>query len=427
MAAPLATGQIADRLWPQLPGRKGTMDLGTLLIFAIVYLAMILGGLPGLLIDRSGAALVGAIAIVALGKLTPEQAWTAIDVPTVTLLFGMMVVSAQLRLGGVYSALSRRIAAAQLSPPALLAVLIVTAGALSAVLANDIVCLAMTPVLLEGCLRRGLRPLPFLLALAAAANVGSALTLIGNPQNILIGESLRLDFGGYLLDAWLPAAAGLAVVWAVIAWEARGRWHEEPAAGPAAALDFHPWQTAKGLTLVAVLMVVFLTTPWPRDVLALTAAAVLLLSRNMHSREVLGLVDWQLILLFVGLFVINVAMQATGTLDHILAAAQEAGLNPHGPVVLFALSTVLSNIVSNVPATMLLLPVADHPQSGAILALSSTLAGNLIVVGSIANIIVVGIAGNLGYRITWRQHARAGIPITLLTLAVAAGWLTLRS
>lgn len=172
------------------------MDYATLLIFGLIYLAMILGGLPGLLIDRSGAALVGAIAVVAAGKLAPQQAWDAIDVPTITLLFGMMVVSAQLRLGGFYSSLSRHIAAAALSPPALLAVLIVTAGGLSAVLANDIVCLAMTPVLLEGCARRGLRPLPFLLALAAAANVGSAATLIGNPQNILIGETLHLSFRG---------------------------------------------------------------------------------------------------------------------------------------------------------------------------------------------------------------------------------------
>lgn len=402
------------------------MDYTTLIIFGFVYLAMILGGLPGLLIDRSGAALVGAIAVVAMGKLTPEQAWAAIDVPTITLLFGMMVVSAQLRLGGFYSVISRRIAGAELSPPALLAVLVVTAGALSAVLANDIVCLAMTPVLLEGCWRRGLRPLPFLLALAAAANIGSAATLIGNPQNILIGETLDLSFRGYLADACVPAIAGLAVVWGVIVWQARGRWRESGPARHAADRVFHPWQTVKGLTVVGVLMALFLVAPWPRDVVALAAAAVLLLSRQMHSREVLGLVDWQLVLLFVGLFVINAAMQATGTLSHVLAATQSAGIDPHAPASLFILSTVLSNVVSNVPATMLLLPVSDHPLAGPILALSSTLAGNLIVVGSIANIIVVGIAGEMGYRISWRQHARAGIPITLLTLALAAGWLALR-
>lgn len=402
------------------------MDYTTLIIFGLVYLAMILGGLPGLLIDRSGAALVGAIAVVAVGKLTPEQAWGAIDVPTITLLFGMMVVSAQLRLGGFYSAVSRRIAVAELSPPALLFVLVLVAGGLSAVLANDIVCLAMTPVLLEGCARRGLRPLPFLLALAAAANVGSAATLIGNPQNILIGETLDLSFRGYMADAGVPAVAGLAVVWGVIARQAHGQWYAPVADDHAPARVFHPWQTVKGLTVVGVLMVLFLVAPWPRDVLALTAAAILLLSRQMHSREVLGLVDWQLILLFLGLFVINAAMAATGTLGHVLAATQAAGIDPHAPAWLFVLSTVLSNIVSNVPATMLLLPVADHPLAGPVLALSSTLAGNLIIVGSIANIIVVGIAADMGYRVTWRQHARAGIPITLLTLAIAAGWLAIR-
>lgn len=156
------------------------MAAAVLVVFALVYLAMLLGELPGLALDRTGAALLGAIVLVATELISPQQAWDAIDAPTLCLLFGLMVVSAQLRLGGFYDHLTRRVAEADLGPDALLALLVAVAGALSAVLANDIVCLAMAPVLIEGCARRGLRPTPFLLALAAAANVGSAATLIGN-------------------------------------------------------------------------------------------------------------------------------------------------------------------------------------------------------------------------------------------------------
>jgi len=162
-----------------------------LTVFAVVYLGMVLGRLPWLAVDRSGVALLGAVALLAGGALSSRQAWAAVDMPTMSLLFGLMLVSAQLRLAGFYTLLARRVAQARLSPQGLL-LLVMTAGAgLSAVLVNDIVCLAMTPILAEGCLKRGLNPVPFLLGLACAANIGSAATLIGNPQNMLIGQVAR--------------------------------------------------------------------------------------------------------------------------------------------------------------------------------------------------------------------------------------------
>jgi Na+/H+ antiporter NhaD/arsenite permease-like protein len=408
------------------------MDTTVLLVFAFVYLGMMLGEIPGLALDRTGVALLGAIALMAFGRVTTEQAWRAVDVPTLGLLFGLMVVSAQLRLGGFYTAITARIAEAPVSPAALLGILIVTAGALSAILANDIVCLAMAPVLARGCARRGLDPVPYLLALAAAANVGSAATLIGNPQNMLIGQTLRLSFSGYLLDAAVPSVLGLVVVWGVIWLRARGRWHREAQRLPGDAgdtgtpRDLDRWQTAKGLLVTAGLMVVFLAAPWPREAVALTAAGILLLSRRMASRAMIGLVDWPLLVLFTGLFIINHALAASGMLDSALRGIARSGFNPSSPGHLFWLTVVLSNLVSNVPAVMLLLPAATHPQAGPILALASTLAGNLIIVGSIANIIVVDQAALLGIRIGWREHARVGVPITLGTLALAAGWLAVR-
>jgi Na+/H+ antiporter NhaD/arsenite permease-like protein len=408
------------------------VDLVVLGVFAAVYLGMLLGEIPGLALDRTGVALLGALALVATERVTPAAAWEAVDVPTIALLFGLMVVSAQLRLGGFYAWVTRRLVAAPAGPAVLLAIVVVTAGTLSAVLANDIVCLAMAPLLVDGCAHRRLDPVPYLLGLAAAANVGSAATLIGNPQNMLIGQTLRLSFAGFLAAALVPALAGLAVVWAAIALCARGRWEKDaeaplPRRRSADAAPVDRWQTAKGLAVVALLVLGFLFAPVPREVLALGAAALLLTSRRMASREILGLVDWHLIVLFVGLFVVNHAFAAAGLADRASAALRGAGVDLGDARWLFPATAVLSNMVSNVPAVMLLLPHAAHPLAGPILALSSTLAGNLLIVGSIANIIVIEQARSLGVEIGWRRHARVGVPVTLATLALAAGWLWLRA
>jgi Na+/H+ antiporter NhaD/arsenite permease-like protein len=404
-------------------------------IFAIVYLGMILGGLPFLQLDRTGVALLGAIAIVGSGALTIEEAARSIHLPTLLLLFSFMVISAQMRLGGFYAWVTLRVAGLQVAPPALLAVVIAFVAALSAVFSNDIVCLAVAPVLADACLRRGLRPLPFLLALACAANVGSAATLIGNPQNMLIGEVLRLPFGGYVREAIVPVLGSLVAVWLLIAWLSSGRWqigtaeamrggteHREP---EPPQLD--QWQTAKGLAVAGGLLAVFLLTDWPREVAALTGAGLLLMSRKLHSNKMLGLVDWEVLILFIGLFVVNHALELTGVTGEAIHALAASGLSPGEPMVLFASSLLLSNLVSNVPAVMLLLPAATEPFSGPMLALVSTLAGNLLIVGSIANMIVVSAAARRGIEIGWREHARVGIPVTLLTLGITAAWFALRT
>ncbi|MCC5831331.1 MAG: anion transporter [Phycisphaeraceae bacterium] len=402
------------------------MATTVLILFIFVYLAMILGGIPGLKLDRTGAALVGAIGMLAAGAMTLDEAWHSVHVPTIALLLGMMVISAQFRLAGFYSALTRRLAAARVSPPALLFLLIFTAGMLSAVLANDIVCLAMTGVLLEGCVRRGLNPMPYLLGLACASNVGSAATLIGNPQNMLIGQTMNLDFADYLLDGGVPAILGLLATWTVIAWIYRGGWLKP---GTMPSVDSPPldrYQAAKGLIVVLILVSLFLFSSWPRELIALGAAGILLMSRRMASPRMLGLVDWQLLVLFVALFVVNHGLAEAGWFDAAMEQLTQSGMTPGEPVMLFILTAALSNLVSNVPAVMLLLPVADGPMAGPLLALSSTLAGNLILVGSIANIIVVIQARAMGFGISWKQHARVGVPITLITLAIAAAWLALR-
>jgi Na+/H+ antiporter NhaD/arsenite permease-like protein len=400
--------------------------------FVVVYLGMVVGGLPRLQLDRTGVALLGAIAIVGSGALTLEEAAQAVHLPTILLLFSFMVISAQMRLGGFYTWVTRRVAALDASPAALLAVVIGVVALLSAVFSNDIVCLAVAPVLADACLRRRLDPVPFLLALACAANIGSAATLIGNPQNMLIGQRLQLDFGAYLLEAIVPVALGLVALWALLAVPLRRTARQpEPDAARLAALEaeyptFDRWQTAKGLAVALALVAVFLFTSWPHEVAALVGAGVLLLSRRFHSSQVMGLIDWELLVLFVGLFVVNQALAHTGLTHEAVRwlAAQGVHLGEPGP--LFVVTLLLSNLVSNVPAVMLLLPVADGAHAGPTLALVSTLAGNLFIVGSIANIIVVDAARKRGIVIDWTRHAATGVPVTLVTLAITAGWLAWR-
>jgi Na+/H+ antiporter NhaD/arsenite permease-like protein len=399
-----------------------------LIIFLIVYLGMILGGLPFLRLDRTGVALLGAIALITINALSLEQAVASIHLPTMALLFAFMVVSAQMRLGGFYDWVTNKLAGLALGPASLLAVLIGVSAALSAVFSNDIVCLAMAPLLVDACRRRQLAPVPFLLALACASNIGSAATLIGNPQNMLIGQTMRLSFDGYFLDAILPVALGLVLCWVLIVRQAKGRW-EEAAAAPdaqAPAIAFDAWQTTKGLAVAGALLVGFLVAPWPREHMALVGAGILLMSRQLRSQNMLGLVDWELLVLFMSLFVVNAALQRTGLTGEAVAWMAAHGLRLDQPGALFATTFVLSNLVSNVPAVMLLIPVVHHPLGGVMLALVSTLAGNLLIVGSIANIIVVDAAARRGIAIDWRRHARVGVPVTLATLAISGIYLALR-
>ncbi|MDD2881834.1 MAG: anion transporter [Rhodoferax sp.] len=408
-------------------------DWSIVAIFVLVYLGMILGGLPRLKLDRSGVALLGAIGVMGLGAMSTEQAARAVDWPTVLLLFSFMVVSAQMRLGGFYTFVTRQVAALPLGRNALLGAIIATAGALSAVFSNDIICLAMTPVVAQLCLQRRLNPVPFLLGLACAANIGSAATLIGNPQNMLIGSVLQLPFGGYMRQALPPVALSLLVLWAWLAWgpgaRAQARADQPADSGnhlpPSDDRPFDAWQTTKGLVVAATLMAVFMFTDWPREVAALVGAGVLLLSRRLHSSHVMGFVDWPLLVLFMGLFVVNHAFGSTGLAAQAVALLAAQGVHLADPGPLFVAGVGLSNLVSNVPAVMLLLPHLKGFEAGLTLALVSTLAGNLLLVGSIANLIVVDLAQKSGVMIDWRLHARVGVPVTLLSLALVWVWLNL--
>lgn len=395
-------------------------DWTIVVIFGVVYLGMFLGGLPRLKLDRSGVALLGAIAVIAVSGMGVVEAAQAVDLPTILLLFAFMVISAQMRLGGFYAAVTRRVGELPLPDSALLAALIAVAAVLSAVFSNDVVCLAMTPIVARLCLRRGANPLPFLIGLACAANIGSAATLIGNPQNMLIGSVLKLDFAAYARAALLPVLVSLVVLWAWLVCVPHARIEPLPVTGPAdeePPLD--PWQTTKGLAVAGGLMALFLLHDGPHEVMALVGAALLLLSRRLASSAFMKLVDWPLLILFIGLFVVNHAFEQTGLSAEAVAWLAGQGVRLADPGPLLVVSVVLSNLVSNVPAVMLLLPhLQGDAQAGVTLALVTTFAGNLLLVGSIANLIVADLARQQGIVIDWKRHAVVGVPVTLLSLGV---------
>lgn len=399
-----------------------------LAIFLVTYAGIALGRVPGLALDRTGIALLGAVAMLLAGAIGIQQSVAAVDVPTILLLYALMIFSAQFRLGGFYTWTVLRLVPQLVQPRRFLAGLMLTAAALSALLANDVVCLAFTPVVITACRVAGVAPLPHLLGLAIASNLGSAATLIGNPQNMLLGQVGHLDFAAFSTWNLPPAAISLLVAYLILC-----RLHRGDLALSAAAPrldhqpgwpDFNAWQSAKGLILLAILIGLFLTD-LPRELAAIALAGLLLASRKMHTRDVLGLVDWHLITLFIALFVLLAAFAASGWPDRAVAWLADSGIHINMGGGLLLAAALLSNLVSNVPACMLLLPMlppADMPQ-WFMLAAASTYAGNLFLIGSIANLIVAEQARAQGIVLGFSAHARAGIPVTLSSLAILWLWM----
>ncbi len=399
-----------------------------LIIFLLTYAGVAIGGIPGLAIDRTGIALLGAIAMVAFGGVGEQQALISIDLPTILLLFSLMVISSQLALGGFYTKVAELLAQSLQRPRRFLFQMMIVVAGLSAVLTNDVVCLALAPLLAVAVRRAKLNPVPYLLGLAAAANIGSAATIIGNPQNILIGQSGHLNFGKFLAWCSVPSIVSLAAAFALLLGFYRGKLQLADGAPPTPVAEpgptYNAHQSRKGIFATVVVMALFFT-PIPREVTALCAAGWLLCSRRMTTRSLLGEVDWHLITLFCGLFIVIKGFETTGAPARLVQALAAHGFALNNPLSLTGVSVALSNIVSNVPATMLLTKFLDpaHSLPWYVLALTSTFAGNLITIGSIANLIVIEQAKVQGVHIGFREHARTGIPITLASLGATVVWL----
>ena len=398
-----------------------------LVIFLVSYLGIAMGRIPGLAVDRVGIAILGAIAMVAFGAVSPQEAVRCIDFPTLCLLYGLMIISAQLRLGGFYTAAAEKVLKFSNRPRLFLLASMLLSAVLSALLANDIICFAMAPILAYSLKRAGLNPIPFLLGLAMSSNIGSASTLIGNPQNMLIGQVGRLSFEDFFFWAYIPSLFSLVAAFGIIAICYRKNLIiEKIETMDENGMDwpqFNRWQTGKGILAVVVLVGLYLTDI-PRDLSTLSVAGSLLLSRTIKSREMMTLVDWHLITLFCALFIIIHGISLAHIPERVLEFLSQKGFELTQPVFLTGVSTVLSNLFSNVPAVMLMIPCLNKaiPEPWYILAVSSTFAGNLFLLGSIANLIVVEKASEHGVLISFKAHARIGIPVTILSLLVLIVW-----
>lgn len=397
-------------------------------IFGLTYFALALGKIPGLRIDRAGIAMVGAVAMLACGALTLHDAARAVDYQTILLLFGMMVLVAYLRMAGFFALATERIAARFSGPYSLLAVTIALSGVLSAFLVNDVVCVALTPLILHLCERLERPPIPYLVGLATASNVGSVATITGNPQNIIIGSLSGISYLRFSARLAPVALIGLVLNFVVIALVYRKAFQAH--SGRAAASEptsarVHPKLLAKsGLITLAVVGLFF--AGQPIALVALGAAGVLMLER-VRPEKVYGAVDWPLLVMFVGLFVVVHAFEVN--VIHAWGIERWQSLLNSPVVMVSALSVVLSNLVSNVPAVLLFKPLMavmpNAEQAWLALAMSSTLAGNLTVLGSVANLIVVENARRAGTSLGFLEYLKVGVPLTILTTLVGVAWLAL--
>lgn len=405
-------------------------------IFSLTYIGLSMGKIPGLRIDRAGIALVGAAMMILSGILSLPEAVHCVDYDTIILLFGMMVVVAHLRLSGAFDMLVGATLGRIRTPRAFLTATIALSGILSAFLVNDIVCIAMTPLVIEAARRLRIDPVPHLIGLATAANIGSAATLTGNPQNMIIGTLSHIPYWRFTACLAPVALVGLVIDYGVIAVVYRKKLSERTEASAAYLLkpaerrkaasgSVQSWRVWKSVAVILAIIVLFFAG-MPVALVALGAAAVLFLSR-VRPEKVYSQIDWRLLLMFCCLFMVVHAFDAR-VVQHWRIDQWKPLLG--SPLILLSLvSAALSNLVSNVPAVLLfkpvmpMIPAASRESAWLALAMSSTLAGNLTILGSVANLIVVGIALLEGITVSFRDYCRAGIAATILTLAWGIVWM----
>jgi Na+/H+ antiporter NhaD/arsenite permease-like protein len=392
-------------------------------VFAVSYFVFALGKLPGLKIDRPGMAIIGAVLMVAFRIVPAAEALRFIDFSTLVLLFSMMLIVGCLHLAGFFEWITEQIIM-RLKPRHLLPTIIFITGVLSAFFVNDIICLVMVPFALFATRRMGLKPLPYLLAVATSANIGSVATITGNPQNMLIGSFSGLTYRYFIWRLGPVALIGLLLDWLIIHQMCGDDYVSEEAEGIKAAMPHVSARELRKPAIVIALVLGGFMAGVPPAMMAAIGAALMLITRTRNPRLVYDEVDWGLLVFFVGLFLIVGGAENSGLTRYFFGIADRFNLQNTG--IFTAVTAVLSNVVSNVPAVMLLkslIPAFRDPQTGwLVLAMASTLAGNLTITGSVANLIVVERARGEVHIGFW-DYSRIGIPVTVVTLAVGWAWL----
>jgi len=393
--------------------------LTAIIIFLAVYVVLAIGRLPGFRVDRPGACIIGASLMIAFGVLDFQQAYTAINYDTIILLFGMMIVVANLRLSGFFSVVAEWVIEHAHRPLVLLFAIVFVAGSFSAFFVNDTMCLVLTPLVLEitGQLRRN--PVPYLLAVAMGSNIGSVATITGNPQNMMIGSFSGIPYRNFAAALSPVAAIGLILTGAVIAaiYHREFRFQEKVTLSRR-RIRVNRVLLWKSLAVTAA-MIVFFFAGWAVPKVALMAGAVLLVTRRVKPERVYREIDWPLLILFIGLFIVVAGVETTALPERLFGAAEAFHLER--VPVLSAFAALLSNLVSNVPAVLVFKPfiakMNDPQRAWLTLSMATTLAGNLTILGSVANLIVIQRARH-EVRIGFWEYAKVGAPLTVLTITV---------
>jgi Na+/H+ antiporter NhaD/arsenite permease-like protein len=423
-------GLVTYAIYDGLPGiqalRTDAITTAAIVIFAATYLVIALGKLPGFHLDRAGAALLGASLMVGAGVLSLDQAYRAIDFDTIALLLGMMIVVANLRLSGFFRLVNNWVVTRAGHPFLLLVAIVLVAGAFSAFLVNDTICLVMTPLVAELVARLKRNPVPYLLAIAMASNVGSTATITGNPQNMIIGSLSHIPFSVFAASLWPVAAAGLALLTALIALFYPGEFltRERLPAIAAIPAPHHTPLVIKSVLTMGAMMVLFFAGE-PVAEVAIVGGALLLFTRRVKAEKVYREIDWPLLVMFVGLFIVVGGVETVVLTPEIISAVGK--LHLASVPILSVVTAGLSNLVSNVPAVLVLKPfvanLADSSRAWLVVAMASTLAGNLTLVGSVANLIVAQRARTHGVIIGFWEYFRVGAPLTVLTILFGIWWL----
>lgn len=411
------------------------------IILALTYAGIIFTRLPRINIDRPAAAMVGGLLMVLSGVLTIQQATAAIDFDIIALLLGMMLLIAALQRAGFFTWIAAQSVAVATQPWQLLVLVVVATAVGSAFLVNDVVVLLFTPVVIHACKMLKANPVPYLIAEAMASNIGSVATIVGNPQNMLIGISSGITFGRFLMYL-LPVALACMIFLIAIVYLFYRRQMAEPfaleplrhqtlmvATGhhlPAAQQRLLAWtMPILVLTILGFFFSSIIGIGVP--IIAMIGGLAAMLFSGIKPSRLIQEVDWGLLVFFAGLFVVIGGAQHAGILNIFLKYFK---IQPDvtGIVSMHLVSTVVSQVVSNVPLTMLVIPLIHDVQGHTLwisLAAGSTLGGNATLIGAVANIIVAEQAYRHGVRLGWWEFTRVGLIVTAVSIATSIGILAL--
>jgi Na+/H+ antiporter NhaD/arsenite permease-like protein len=396
-------------------------EIATSLIVVIVMYGIAVGRLPWLALNRTTLTIVGAAALLAIGALDGEQAWYAIDIPTLVILVGMMIINGVLEEAGFFRHAAALITRLARHGRTLLGIVMLVSAVLSAIFLNDTVVFLLTPLVIIIAHQTNTPPIPLLLGLALSANIGSTATITGNPQNIVIGNLSGIGFVPFLQALWVPSLLSLVVAWAMLSLVYRHQLKPLPHM-PQRTLP--PLNAPHALIAISVLTIALLIGINPA-VAVTVAVALLLIRRHTPAATLLQPIDGSLLLFFAALFIVTAGFRESATAAWMYAQSTTL---IDGQLIPFAISAaLLSNVISNVPAVLVLQDVieqfADPTQAWLMLAASSTLAGNSTLLASVANLIVAERAAQHNITLDFITYLKIGLPVTITSIAIAIWWL----